>query len=250
MAKPDSMRSLKIVRGEIDASDRTTSLLFPNRDQGPWLPFERFAETITTSRTKLERHPHRGEEVLLYVLDGEIEHVDGSGHRETLGAGSLAFLTSHEEMSHELATVKGKRARWLSIVVRIPWHTDPPPTKIQIKGVGDPTQAADGTIQTPVVGPLARADSFSGFQLLDLEFAKDGTAFFRIGRDHRAAAYVLTGSGKIEGSRMEPGSGVLMENLPGLAIGGTPGFRVALASVPVPTEHADDDSERARKRVK
>jgi redox-sensitive bicupin YhaK (pirin superfamily) len=250
MAKPDSTRNLKIVTGEIDASDRTTSLLFPNRDQGPWLPFERFAETITTSRTKMERHPHRGEEVLIYVLDGEIEHVDGAGHRDTLSPGSLALLTAHEEIAHELATVKGKRARWLSIVIRLPWHTEPPPTEVQIKGAGDAVPAADGTIQTPVVGPLARADSFSGLQLMDLEFAKDGTAFFRIGRDHRAVAYVLAGSGKLEGSLVEPGAGVLMENLAGFAIGGSPGFRVALASVPVPREHAEEAPGPGRKRVK
>jgi redox-sensitive bicupin YhaK (pirin superfamily) len=249
MAKPDSTRNLRIVHAEIDASDKTTSLLFPHRDQGPWLPFERFAETITTSRTKMERHPHRGEEVLIYVLDGEIEHVDGSGHRERLGPGSLALLTAHEEIAHELATVKGKRARWLSIVVRLPWHTEPPPTEVQIKGAGDAAQAADGTIQTPVVGPLARADSFAGLQVMDVEFAKDGTSFFRIGGDHRAVAYVLAGSGKLEGSLVETGSGVLLENRAGFAIGGSPGFRVALASVPVPPEHSEEP-EPKRKRVK
>src|SRR5713226_8721140 len=83
-------------------SARTTSLLFPNRDQGPWLPFERFAETMTTARTKVERHNHQAEEVFMYVLDGEVQHIDGSGRHDALTPGSTAVLTAHEEMSHEL----------------------------------------------------------------------------------------------------------------------------------------------------
>jgi redox-sensitive bicupin YhaK (pirin superfamily) len=247
---PDDTRNLKIVRGEIDASDRTTSLLIPNRDQGPWLPFERFAETMTTARTKVERHNHQAEEVFVYVLDGEIQHVDGSGRHDALTPGSTAVLTAHQEMSHEMVAVPGKRARWLSIVVRLPWHTEPPPTSLQVKGPSDATQAADGSVKRPVIGPLARADAFSGLELVDLEFAKKGTGFFRIGRDRRAVAYVLNGQGTIDNVKVDPGSGVLFENTSGAAIGGSPGYRVALATIPVPTEPQPSGPEPVRRRVK
>ncbi|HWM49730.1 MAG TPA: pirin family protein [Thermoplasmata archaeon] len=250
MATPDETRDLKIVRGEIDASDRTTSLLFPNRDQGPWLPFERFAETMTTARTKVERHNHQAEEVFMYVLDGEIQHIDGSGRHDALTPGSTAVLTAHEQMSHELVAVPGKRARWLSIVVRLPWHTEPPPTSLQVKGPSEAKEAADGSVQRPVIGPLARADAFSGLELVDLEFAKTGTGFFRIGRNRRGVAYVLNGSGKINNVEVDPGSGVLLENISGVAIGGSPGYRVALATVPVPAEPKPEGPEPVRRRVK
>src|SRR5206468_2121371 len=82
MPSPQKPRSLTIAHGEIDASDKTTSLLFPSREQAPWLPFERFAETMTTSRTKLGRHGHQAEEVVIYLVDGEVDHVDDSGRRE------------------------------------------------------------------------------------------------------------------------------------------------------------------------
>lgn len=250
MAKPGEAGNLTIVRGEIDASDRTTSLLFPNRDQGPWLPFERFAETMTTARTKIERHNHQAEEVFMYVLDGEIQHIDGSGRHDDLTPGSIAVLTAHEQMSHEMVAVQGKRARWLSIVVRLPWHTDPPPTSLQVKGPSDAKEAADGSVQRAVIGPLARADAFSGLELVDLEFAKTGTGFFRIGRDRRGVAYVLEGSGTINNVKVDPGSGVLFENISGVAIGGSPGYRVALATVPVPAEPKPQDPAPVRRRVK
>src|SRR6267378_8443314 len=157
MATQDENRDLTIVRGEIDASDRTTSLLFPNRDQGPWLPFERFAETMTTARTKVERHNHQAEEVFVYVLDGEIQHIDGSGRHDDLAPGSIAVLTAHEQMSHEMVAVQGKRARWLSIVVRLTWHTDPPPTSLQVKGPADAKAAADDRSEERRVGKECRS---------------------------------------------------------------------------------------------
>src|SRR5436309_9845325 len=158
MPSPQKPRSLTIAHGEIDASDKTTSLLFPSREQAPWLPFERFAETMTTSRTKLGRHPHQAEEVVINMVDGEVDHVDDSGRREALTAGSVAVLTAHEEISHDMEMLKGKRARWLSVVVRLPWHTEPPPTAVQIKTAGDAKEGSDGAVQKPVVGRLARAD--------------------------------------------------------------------------------------------
>src|SRR5213593_2873787 len=250
MPSPQKPRSLKIVQGEIDASDKTTSLLLPNRDQGPWLPIERFAETMTTSRTKLGRHPHQAEEVLIYMVEGEVDHVDGSGRRDALTPGSVAVLTAHEEISHDLEMLEGKRARWLSVVIRLSWHTEPPPTSIQIKMAGDPAEGSDGTVQRPVVGPLARADASSGLECTDIEFARKATGFFRIGRNRRAVAYVLAGSGMIDDVPIKSGSWALLENMSAVAIGGSPGYRIVLASVPRPAEHEEERPGPVRLRVK
>lgn len=250
MPRAGETRSLKIVHGEIDASDRTTSLLFPNRDQGPWLPFERFSETMTTARTKLGRHPHQTQEVLIYMVEGEVDHVDGSGKREALTPGSVAVLTAHEEISHDLEMLRGKRARWLSVVIRMPWHTEPPPTKVQIKTAGAATEQSDGTVQKPVVGPLARADASSGLECTDIEFARNATAFFRIGRGRRAVAYVLSGSGMVDDVPIKSGSGALLENTSAVAIGGSPGYRIVLATVPVPPGHEEKRPDAVRLRVK
>src|SRR2546426_9977574 len=234
MPSPRKPRSLTIAHGEIDASDKTTSLLFPSQEQGPWLPFERFAETMTTSRTKLGRHAHQAEEVVIYLVEGKVDHVDGSGRREALTPGSVAVLTAHEEISHDMEMLKGKRARWLSVVVRLPWHTEPPPTAIQIKTAGDPTEESDGTVQRPVLGPLARADGSSGLACTDIEFARQATAFFRIGRDRRAVAYVLNGSGMIDEVPLKAGSGALLENMSAVAVGGAPGYRLGPPPPPLP----------------
>ncbi len=240
----------RVVRGEIDADERTNRLLFPTRDQPAWLPFERFAESMTTGRTKLERHAHQAQEVVLYLLEGEIEHVDQGGHRERLTPGCTVVLSAHDEAHHQLVPVTGKRARWLSTVIRLPWHTEPPPNALQVKGPSDPIEASDGTVQRPVVGPLARADSSSGLEALDVEFARKGTGFFRIGKENRAVAYALGGSGSINEVPVDPGLGVLLEHAASVAISGAPGYRVLLAILPAPSEPLPEEPTPVRRRVK
>src|SRR6266567_2186287 len=136
---------MKIAQGQIDASDVTTRLLFPTSQQGPWLPFERFAETIATARKKEGLHSHQTEEVFVYVLEGYVDHESDGGQHATLTEGSVLVLTAHEPIRHELVMQKGRSARWLSIVLRIPWHTEAPPTSVQIKEAGDAIEASDGT---------------------------------------------------------------------------------------------------------
>src|SRR5437773_1508292 len=82
--------------------------------------------------------------------------------------------------------------------------------------------------------PFSRSGASSGLELIDIGFAKEATAFLRVGRDRRGIAYVLSGIGSVENHGLEPGHGVLLENMSGLSLHGEAGYRVALASVPRP----------------
>jgi len=86
---------MRITQGQIDASDVTTRLLFPTSQQSPWSPFERFAETIATARKKEGLHSHNAEEVVVYVLEGYVDHESDGGQPATLTQGSVLVLTAH-----------------------------------------------------------------------------------------------------------------------------------------------------------
>ncbi len=169
-------RELTIVHGEIDASDTTAHLLFPTRDEQPFLPFQRFAESMATSRRKGEMHPHQGEEVVQYVLEGYIDHEDGSGNHTSLTEGSLLVLTARDEVRHALRMERGRTARWLSLVVRLPLTTEVPQTSLQIMTARRPSVGSDGTVRTPLVGSNGPARTSSGLELTDIGFAKEGWA--------------------------------------------------------------------------
>jgi redox-sensitive bicupin YhaK (pirin superfamily) len=219
-----------------DLSDPSSRLLMPTVDQGPFLPFDRFAETVATRRVQEGLHPHLAEEVVAYVLDGYVHHEDASGHHTVLNPGSVLVVTAHEEVRHALTmqpSQEGRSARWLSLVLRIPWHTEAPPTSIQIKDAGDATEELDGTVRRPVVGPLARAETFLGLDGTDIEFAREGSASFAIDRGRRGVAYVLQGTGTIEKQPVEAGRGALFEHVGRISVHGSRGFRMFLATVPV-----------------
>jgi redox-sensitive bicupin YhaK (pirin superfamily) len=239
-----------------DLSDPTSHLLMPTAEQGPFPPFDRFAETVATKRMQVGLHSHLAEEVVAYVLDGQVHHEDGSGNHAVLHPGSVLVVTAHEEIRHELTmqpSQEGRTARWLSIVLRLPWHSETPPTSIQIKDAGDATDSSDGTVRRPVVGPLARAETYIGLECTDIEFTREADVSVPIDPRRRGVAYVLRGSGMVEKRSIEMGHGALFENVAKVALYGTPGLRVFLATVPEDeggqARDADADREEPRSRT-
>src|SRR2546423_15320579 len=79
-----------------DLSDPTSHLLMPTAEQGPFPPYDRFAETVATSRMQLGLHSHLAEEVVTYVLDGSVHHEDGGGPHTVLSPGSVLVITAHQ----------------------------------------------------------------------------------------------------------------------------------------------------------
>lgn len=230
-----------------DLSDPTSHLLMPTAEQGPFPPFDRFAETVATKRIQVGLHPHLAEEVVAYVLDGYVHHEDGGTHA-VLSPGSVLVVTAHQEIRHELTmqpSQEGGSARWLSIVLRLPWHTEAPPTSIQIKDAGDATESLDGTMRRPVVGPLARAETFMQLECMDIEFTREADVSIPVDRKRRGLAYVLRGSGMIEKKPVQMGHGALFENVSKIALYGSPGFRVFLATVPIVEGRDESDTEAA-----
>ncbi len=248
MASPGSGRGVTVVRSHPDLSDPSTRLLMPTTEQGPFPPFDRFADTVANARVQRGLHEHLAEEVVAYVLDGQVHHEDGAGQHTVLRPGSVLLVTAHEEIRHELTmqpSQEGRAARWLSIVLRLPWHTQAPVTSVQIKDAGDAIPLTTTVVERPIVGSRARADSALGLECTDFEFTGEAETAIPLGRGHRGVAYVLQGHGRIEKEPVEPGMGAVFENLGRLAVHGAPGFRLFLASVPrTDSEESYPEGER------
>lgn len=248
MAGKDRRGRVMIRSSHEDLSDPTSHLLMPTAEQGPFPPFDRFAETVATKRMEVGLHPHLAEEVVAYVLNGYVHHADGRGVHTVLSPGSVLVVTAHEEIRHALTmqpSQEGRSARWLSIVLRLPWHTEAPPTSIQIKDAGDAGESLDGTVRRPVVGPLARAETFMQLECTDIEFTREADVSIPIDHNRRGVAYVLRGSGMIEKKSVEMGHGALFENVAKVALYGSPGLRVFIATVPFVEGGEQTDTDAA-----
>src|SRR3954465_10169655 len=70
-------------------------------------------------------HPHRGFETVTYALEGEFEHEDSAGHRGSLRAGDVQWMTAgggiiHSEEPSRRIREKGGRVHGFQIWVNLP----------------------------------------------------------------------------------------------------------------------------------
>ena len=148
-------------------------------------------------------HPHRGIETVTFVRKGEIRHGDSLGHRGTIGAGDIQWMTSgsgilHEEMPQVRPEGIGGLQLWLNLPAKEkmtrPKYRDlrgsalsttdlPEGAKVRVIA----GEADGGRITGPVEG-LAVAPKF-------LDVTLPAGAAFReaVPRGHTAFAYVDQG---------------------------------------------------------
>jgi redox-sensitive bicupin YhaK (pirin superfamily) len=63
-------------------------------------------------------HPHREMEILSWVLDGRLEHVDSTGAREVLGPGCLQRMSAGTGIRHSEQAVGERPTRFLQLWIR------------------------------------------------------------------------------------------------------------------------------------
>ncbi|MQL95665.1 hypothetical protein Taro_028338 [Colocasia esculenta] len=82
-------------------------------------PFLAFDEFSITGSAGFPDHPHRGFETVTYILQGAIMHEDFAGHKGTIKAGDLQWMTAgkgivHSEMPAGQGTHKGLQL-WVNL---------------------------------------------------------------------------------------------------------------------------------------
>ncbi|HEV8614814.1 MAG TPA: pirin family protein [Methylomirabilota bacterium] len=145
-------------------------------------------------------HPHRGIETVTIVRKGEVRHADSLGHRGTIGAGDIQWMTSgsgilHEEMPQVRPEGLAGLQLWLNLPAREKMSR-PKYRDLQGDSLNETTtdggamirviagETAGGRLVGPVEG-LAVAPKF-----VDVTLPR-GTAFReRVERGHTAFAYV------------------------------------------------------------
>ncbi|XP_062169896.1 pirin-like protein [Alnus glutinosa] len=82
-------------------------------------PFLALDEFSVTAPAGFPDHPHRGFETVTYMLQGSVAHEDFEGHKGTIGAGDLQWMTAgrgivHSEMPAAQGTQKGLQL-WINL---------------------------------------------------------------------------------------------------------------------------------------
>jgi redox-sensitive bicupin YhaK (pirin superfamily) len=145
-------------------------------------------------------HPHRGIETVTLVRKGEVKHGDSLGHKGSIGAGDIQWMTSgsgilHEEMPQVRPEGIAGLQLWLNLPARDkmsrPKYRDLPSDRLAETKTADGAsirviagQAQGGKFAGPVEG-LAVAPKF-----IDVTLPPGATFREEVPRGHTAFAYV------------------------------------------------------------
>jgi redox-sensitive bicupin YhaK (pirin superfamily) len=212
---------------------------FPSDQPRAFDPFLAFDEIGPLEHIDVEAigspvHPHRGVEIVTYMLDGQLRYDDTRGHRGLLGAGDVQWLTAgagimHSEIPHCPGGVDHGHIHGFKLWVRLPERCRfVKPHYQDFRHYELPTlMSADRRTRVRVIagkalGKRAPLRTFSPLCLLHLSLLPGGVHKQYLPADWRAFAYVISGAGTF-GADAQPVSERQMVEF------GTSGERVTLA---------------------
>jgi quercetin 2,3-dioxygenase len=161
-------------------------------------------------------HPHRGFETVTYLLSGEMEHKDSSGHAGRLRSGDVQWMTAgagvvHAEMPSAEFMRTGGRMHGFQLWVNLPQRDKMiRPRYQEIPGSQIPkATSADGLVSVSVIAGEAMdakavIETRTPIIYLHFKIEPGGIALQRVPRSYNAFAYVVEGAG-LFGTESEPG---------------------------------------------
>jgi hypothetical protein len=158
-------------------------------------------------------HPHRGFETVTYMLEGQFEHEDSAGHRGSISAGDVQWMTAgrgivHSEMPTQSIRENGGRIHGFQIWVNLPAHDKmmtPRYQEVPSSGIPEGT-SPDGKARVRVIagealGVRAVIDTRTPIVYQDWRLEPGALVEQPLAEGHNALVYVFSGQAEIGGDR-------------------------------------------------
>jgi redox-sensitive bicupin YhaK (pirin superfamily) len=167
-------------------------------------------------------HPHRGFETVTYMLSGEMEHRDSSGHAGRLTPGDVQWMTAgagvvHSEMPSREFLRAGGRMHGFQLWVNLPQRDKMMKPRYQeIPGSKIPqVTSPDGLVTVSVIageamGEKAVIETRTPIIYLHYRIAPGGVATQSVPDGFNIFAYVVDGAGLFGAERERGGDGQMV----------------------------------------
>ena len=156
-------------------------------------------------------HPHRGFETVTFIFDGSLTHEDTAGHKSTIGAGGVQWMTAgrgieHSELSPAEFLERGGPLEilqlWINLPARLkmtePQYTGLPKSHIPSISAGDRvTISLVSGAWNEHVGPIK---SLTDVHLMTVALAEGGQAVLPAPRGRNVFLYVVRGEVNVSGT--------------------------------------------------
>ncbi|MCR8644090.1 pirin family protein [Paenibacillus sp. N1-5-1-14] len=141
-------------------------------------------------------HPHRGFEIMTYVIDGKVGHYDTLGTRSSVGRGGVQLMQTASGVSHEEHFAKSTQGMqiWFEPFLKDALKRNP--TYTQFEHDQFPIEMKDGVIIKTVIGEGSSIEIVADAKMWDIE-ASAGVAYkATVPTGYSLAVLLLDGQGK------------------------------------------------------
>lgn len=187
---------------------------FSETDCDPFLMMDHFGPTVSKGvetdpdKFPVDWHPHRGIDILTYIIKGNGRHADSLGNRETFKSPGMQWISVGSGIEHAEGggTPKGEIEEGFQIWVNVPrehkmddprYGTEPPENLPMIDRDGVKARVMAGIVEN-LKGPFKTVQDV---QMIDFTIAKDKSYAHVIPENYGTCLiYVYSGTAKINGS--------------------------------------------------
>lgn len=207
---------------------------FPTYELRPQDPFVLLDEARVPSTSSFPNHPHRGFEIITYVLDGAGIHEDSEGNKKVIKAGWVQRITTgrgiwHGEAPHGDSGIHGMQL-WINLPKKLK-NIDPSYEIIEDKQL--PTEKTPGYSLKNVVGNGSPVKLLTEVEYKHIIFHKDAVYTWRNPNNYKSVVYALEGIGLVNATTIKSGQIALMGETKNMQLKGEPSFSaIILAGKP------------------
>ncbi|NEU55583.1 pirin family protein [Halorussus sp. MSC15.2] len=167
----------------------------------PFVLFERF---YIDSDEGFPMHPHRGFEIVSYMLDGGMEHEDSLGVSNTADEGDVMRITTGSGIRHSEFPARGSGCNGLQLWVNLPREAkDADPDYVDADAADLPTEGQDGATVTTVVGNGSPIELHTPMEYLDVSVSDSWS--WSIPDEWTGFLYGVSGDGTVDGDAFTTG---------------------------------------------
>lgn len=218
---PDSTTHLRVydAMDAQHAGGMRANRAFPTPEQDHLDPFVLFERFYIAPDQGFGTHPHRGFEIVSYMLDGGMAHADSMGHESVAREGDAMYIRTGSGMRHSELPAENKACSGLQLWVNLPREQkDRDPVFDEADAGALPTEEQGGATVTNVVGEGSPLDPVTDMTYRDVALqpdtgvdadpAPEATWTWTVPDGWTGYCYVVSGDGALspDGSDDEPES--------------------------------------------
>jgi redox-sensitive bicupin YhaK (pirin superfamily) len=167
----------------------------------PFVLFERF---YIDRDDGFPMHPHRGFEIVSYMLEGGMDHADSLGVEHTAREGDAMRITTGSGIRHSELPADGEACNGLQLWVNLPREEkEADPDYVDASADELPTRETDGATVTTVVGEGSPIELRTQMEYLDVRVEDAWT--WTVPEGWAGFLYAVAGSGSVEGDAFDEG---------------------------------------------